>query len=393
MKILCITDKGAREEETALKGIFEHYLLQYCSCDMVYFIKDKVELHRSPNGFMEPSKLYPNQQKIFYLPYSCKHRHFALFFNRLALQSHLEDYDIILVRNFYPILKQILKHKANHQKVAFWETFPHDYRRLYEAQTSPKKSKLRILRMWIEYKIKLKNRLYLLKNCQMYFGSTLSFKDFYPNLKIPFSSIANGIDFSKCDIEAINNNIQSLNNPLKFIYIGAIDKNRQIDRVISAFTQIESDFILDIFSSSHNETTISLKNSIANDSRINFYPAVSFSEILQKLPHYDVGLAIIPNTPLYQVSSPIKAMEYVANGVIPFINDLPEYKRLFSTECAIITPSFEAILETLRSIFKLPQEDLIHKKNTAYKIAKEKIDYKIITSNLYKEFLLLTQKS
>ena len=130
MRILCITDKQHTEQHTAIKGIFEKYILQYCEVYSVYFTKEK-------QAYL--------QDKKFVFPYSTKHRKFIK--TLMQLNFNLLDFDLIIVRNFYPIAKQLLPF---HPKILFWETFPHDYRRIYEA----KRDKKAIWRQSIEYKIK-----------------------------------------------------------------------------------------------------------------------------------------------------------------------------------------------------------------------------------------------
>lgn len=361
MRILCITDKQCNEEETAIKGIFEKYILQYCEVYRVYFTKEKTAAL---------------ENKKFIFPYSTKHRKFIK--TLMQFNFNLLDFDLVIVRNFYPIAKQLLPF---HPKIVFWETFPHDYRRIYEA----KRDKKAIWRKSIEYKIKHYLHAKILEKCAAYLGSTPLFKsNFYPHIHTITSFIPNGIDFENCDLSAIQNNLQTIRTPLKLLYIGAIDKNRQMLEIISAISQTKGDFTLDIFTPSSNDETQAILQLIQKDSRIKLNPPLSFAEMLQTIPHYDIGLGIIPNTPLYSVSSPIKAMEYASNGVIPLINDLPEYLRLFDKNTAFFTPlDSNAISATLTQILSTPKEALKAKKQALLKLAKEKMDYQIIAKQTY----------
>ena len=131
----------------------------------------------------------------------------------------------------------------------------------------------------------------------------------------------------------------------------------------------------------------------SKDTRISLHPPLPFSNLLTRLSTYDIGLGIIPNTPLYSVSSPIKAMEYAGNGVIPLLNDLPEYLRLFDESTAFfVTNEPKAITQKLETILSTPKEQLITKKQATFKNAQERMDYKIITKNFY-NFLLSLQSS
>ncbi|MDE5591959.1 MAG: hypothetical protein K2I63_03255, partial [Helicobacter sp.] len=82
-----------------------------------------------------------------------------------------------------------------------------------------------------------------------------------------------------------------------------------------------------------------------------------------------------------------KTMEYASNGVIPLINDLPEYLRLFSHKNAYFTQnSKDSIIQTIQAILNAKKDEVIRKKQTVFEVAKEKMDYKKITKDFY-EFL------
>lgn len=97
-----------------------------------------------------------------------------------------------------------------------------------------------------------------------------------------------------------------------------------------------------------------------------------FSNILEILSTYDIGLGIIPNTPLYSVSSPIKAMEYAGNAVIPLLNDLPEYLRLFDKSNAFFTANNpDSITKTLEEILSTAKISYMQETSNFQKRARE----------------------
>lgn len=372
MKILCITDKPYNEQEVTILGVFEKYLLEYAQVHCAYFTKD--------------SKLCPPsfKENRFILPYSTKHRKFIQ--NLMNLGGNLLDYDFIIVRNFYGIAKQILPF---HKQIIFWETFPHDYRRIYEA----KRDKKAIWRKSIEYKIKyfLHNRI--LAKCIAYLTMTPQLQQiFQPDLKIPIHCIPSGIDFENLNTTKITQNTAKINQPLKLIYTGSIDQNRELAQIIEAISKAQGAFVLDIFSPSKNPEVEAIAQIAAQDKRIVLHPPLPLLQMLETLSTYDIGLGIIPNTPLYSVSSPMKIMEYAGNGVIPLINDLPEYLRLFDESNAFFSAhDSNAITKTIERILQTPKEQLIAKKQAVFQIAKEKMDYRNIAKNVY-DFLISLQK-
>ncbi|WP_104721375.1 glycosyltransferase family protein [Helicobacter mesocricetorum] len=379
MNILCITDKQWREFgcHNQIRAIFEKNFskMARAKIEMVYF-------HKDSNAFQENTPFCP----IYILPYSTKHRNLLRALEQLNI--NLKAYDFIIIRNFYPVAKQILK---AHNKVIFWETFPHDYRRIYEARLEKKA----IFRKSIEYKIKFFLHQRILKQCKAYITMTPNLASlFQPNLSIPIFTLPGGIDFENLDQEAINKNLHHCNTPLKFIYTGTIDKNRQLQEILLGFLEAKGDFILDIFTASNNEAVQKIQSLVAQDKRISFHPPLPLLEMLKTLPHYDIGLGLIPNTPLYSVSSPFKTMEYAGSGLIPLINDLPEYLRLFDSTCAFFSDfDKESIKSTIETILNTPPETLENMKQAVFQRALENMDYSKLTQKLY-EFLqsLLEEK-
>ncbi len=361
MKVLCITDKQYRQSHNQILAIFEKYLLEYAKVEVVYF-------HRDSKALQKDSHII--------LPYGAKHRNLIKFLRQLNIE--LKTYDFIIVRNFYPVAKQILK---AHNKVIFWETFPHDYRRIYEARIAKKA----VFRKSLEYKIKFFLHQRILKQCIAYLTMTPQLAEFFqPNLPIPIFTLPGGIDFKNCDREAINNNLHTCNTPLKFLYTGTIDKNRQLGEVLLAFIETQGDFILDIFTGSTNAEVQKIQSLITQDKRISLHPPLPLLEMLKTLPHYDIGLGLIPNTPLYSVSSPFKTMEYASAGIIPLINDLPEYVRLFDSTCAFFSDfNKQDIKATIQKILNTPPSSLQAMKQVIFQRALESMDYAKLTKKLY----------
>lgn len=365
MKILCITDKQYQQSHNQILAIFQKYLLEYAKVEVVYF-------HKDSKIFQDNSSICP----MYILPYGAKHRNLIKFLRQLNIE--LRTYDFIIVRNFYPVAKQVLK---AHNKVIFWETFPHDYRRIYEARLAKKA----LFRKSLEYKIKFFLHQRILKQCIAYLTMTPQLAElFQPNLPIPIFTLPGGIDFENCDKEAINNNLHTCHTPLKFLYTGTIDKNRQLEEILLAFLETKGDFILDIFTPSINAEMQKIQALIAEDKRITLHPPLPLLEMLKTLPHYDIGLGLIPNTPLYSVSSPFKTMEYASSGIIPFINDLPEYIRLFDSSCAFFSDfNKQDIKATLQKILNTPPSNLQTMKQAVFKRALESMDYAKLTKELY----------
>src|SRR5271157_5238627 len=133
MKILCITDQFEGSDHSSIEGIFGRYLQEWCEVFLVFFT-------RADSCRREGNKIY--------VPYRCKRSGPTKVLSKLVA---LDQIDTVIVRNLFPVLKDVLRNKKNfHYRIGFWHSFPHSYRRLFEAQ----KERRAVVRKAIEYKIR-----------------------------------------------------------------------------------------------------------------------------------------------------------------------------------------------------------------------------------------------
>lgn len=363
MKILCISDLLENSDHSSVNGIFGSNLYNTCSCDVVYFSKR--------------NKQHRNNNKII-IPYRAKRKGLIKL---LSSQIDFNSYDFVVVRNFFPVLKQIIKQKNQYKfKVGFWESFPHSYRRLHEAQHTHKS----ILRKTIEYHIKNKIEDTLLSKVDFYLPITDKFTQvFRPNLDRPTMALPMGVDFRSIPNAKPENHIH--NAPIKFIYIGTVDSLRNIDLIIEAFSAIEGDYILDIFTASNNSITNS--DILKSDRRISIRSAIPREQLLNNIMEYDVGIGLIPENKLYIVSSPTKTLEYYAASTPAIINNIPDYKGIFNQKNAFYCQfDKKSIIESIKKILLMPKQELKSMGESGKKMVSQRRDYKVLSDAL-KSFL------
>ncbi len=357
MKILCISDLQNGTNHSSVRGIFGSYINDFSSCDTVYFSKSSTK------------KL---GEHTVIIPYRYKRKNFIQTISELL---DLNNYDFVIVRNYFPILKQLLKQQSKFRfKIGFWESFPHSYRRLHESQQTTKSK----FRKTIEYAIKNKIENALLSQIDFYLPITNKYKQiFRNNIKCPVMPLPMGVDFTNIPQSNTVNN----DNITRFTYIGTVDKLRMIDEVISAFTSIKEDYIFDIYTASKNETVSSISN--LNDKRIRVYDSLPRDKLFRKITQYDVGIGIIPNNKLYTVSSPTKTLEYYALGIPSIINDIPDYNGLFNKENALICDlSKDSIANAARKAIHKPKTELKHMGNLGKAQVIKHRDYHVMTKSL-----------
>lgn len=358
MKILCITDQFENSDESSIEGIFGTHLKELCTVYIVYFTKTSDSIRITKN-------------KI-YIPSSYKRKNIIEELNKVIDMNQI---DIVITRNFFPVLKNVLRNKARYNyRAGFWHSFPHTFRRLFEA----KEENRAVFRKAIEFKIKTYLEKNLVKKCDFLIAMSKEFKDtFYPDTDINYLPLPMGVNFN--DLPSYKPD----NNPTKkLIYTGTVDHLRKTDLIIEAISELKEEFVLDIFTQSSNETVRKIKN--MGDERINVYPAIPRKELFNRIADHDIGIGLIPENDLYNVSSPTKTLEYYSIGVPALINYLPEYACLFNDESAFFCSFTKTdIQRAVKEILNTPKEKIFEMGMKGKKIVKEQRDYRVLSEKLY----------
>jgi len=333
MKILCITDQFEGAVHSSIEGIFGGHLREYCDVMLVYFSRDAVASRRDGERII--------------LPYRWKRGDIGAELGRLI---NLDELDIVIVRNFFPVLGNVLKHRHRHRfRVGFWNSFPHTFRRLFEARAENRA----VLRKSIEYAVRTWLEKRLVRRCDFLMAMSPEFKgQFFADVDVPFLPLPMGINFDGLPVY----------NPgpdpvRRLVYTGAVDRLRQTELIVEALMGLEDEFVFDIYTASNNEVTDRIRK--CGDSRIRLQNPLPRGELLQRLTGYDIGIGLIPDNDLYRVSSPTKTLEYYGVGLPAVVNYLPEYRALFDAGSAFFCEfSRDSIREAMAKALAMPREQL-----------------------------------
>jgi glycosyltransferase involved in cell wall biosynthesis len=118
----------------------------------------------------------------------------------------------------------------------------------------------------------------------------------------------------------------------KFIYIGAIDNRRHLDRLFSYIAEfqpnLKSVFSLDLYGSGRffNTAKTIIERSNLEDI-ISLNPGISQKDLFDLLPEYDAGIAWVPYEK-YDSAPSLKSLEYIASGLVPLVSDTIAHQRL-----------------------------------------------------------------
>lgn len=181
--------------------------------------------------------------------------------------------------------------------------------------------------------------------------------------------------------EMISNSIN--NGRVRFVYIGAHDKLRQIDVIIRSIVKafsygIDAEFT---FIGGKQEEIETLRlipgvQELETAKKLIFRGKISRSILINELPHYQVGLTLIPPIELYKESSPTKLSEYMNAGLAVMASKgirLQEQILMESKGGVLVDWSEKGITEAIILLIKENMVDLM--RANALKYAKEKLDY------------------
>lgn len=363
MRILLITDQAPESNHSAIQGIFAGHLRQFAAVDVAYFDRTI-----GKPAVLDGKLVLPHQYRRWRTV------------EGLKAVTDIGSYDFIIVRNLFAVLRNLLARKKDYRyRIGFWESFPHSFRRIYEARATGRA----VWRKRIEYAVKQRLERRLIRQCDFYLPITETFRRrFYPDLNIPCHPLSMGVDFSR---------IQPVRHPAepssvkKFIYIGSVDRLRRLDLIISAFRAVKGDFVFDLYTPSDNDFVRELRSSAFSDERIRICPPKPRDALFGIMRQYDVGIGLIPESLLYEVSSPTKTLEYYAAGIPAIINHLPEYGALFDQSSAFFCSlNPEAIRDTVSRILALEGQDIRHMGEVGRQIVAEKRDYAVMAKELFR---------
>jgi len=347
MKLLFVSDKFDFSPHSAIDSIFNKYLKKYIHVDIVYFSK-KNTFEKKENKFLIP---YKDRKKIY-------------------TYIDLKDYNIVIVRNFFDVLNSLLKLSRNF-KVGFQLSFPHSYRRYYQAKVEKKA----IIRKSLEYFLKEKIEKRLIYKTDFFLPiSEYMINEFFNDIKTPYFILPLGID-----PEYVLQKKLIIDEQLKFLYIGTIDKLREFDKLLDVLKEFQKDnWILDIYSSTNLQIDKKLQNKIFQKGYI------KRSELLNKINEYDVGIFVLPNVTLYKVASPTKVMEYYQAGIPSLMSNIPECVELFDDNSGfIVNFDKDDLKNSIKKILSMDKLSLINMGYRGQNILLKKRNYKIISKELF----------
>ncbi|WP_419765878.1 MAG: glycosyltransferase [Arcobacter sp.] len=337
-KFLYITDQNEYSDNSFIGPLFEKYLTKHYDIDIIYFSKFKGTLEKKDNNKI----IIPLADKLNVLE--------VLENNGI----NLKDYAYVAVRNDTKILKEVIKRKNIYGfKVAFRLSFPKRIAKLQMDEANNKKSYFDI----ISNKIQLHQETSLINDCDIFLPTTRKMRDKYlKDVKTRTFIIPSAID-----PEVLHHNIQHEGEEKRFFYAGTLDKLREFETVLDAFSQLSSGSFKIMISTKDPEYAQNLlaKYSTLREN-IELYNATTKEELLALIAKADIGLSILPDIQLFNTSTPVKIMDYYASAVPCLMSKNDNNLSIFEDNKTAWLCDFDkdSIKTKLEEIIKLSKDEV-----------------------------------
>ncbi len=338
-KFLYITDQNEYSDHTFIGPLFQKYLTKYFDINTTFFSEDKTEIELEENGRI----IIPE-----------KFRHNIL--EELEKKGiNLHEFQFVVVRNNTELLKEIIKQKEKYNfKVGFRLSFPKRIAKLEADLANNKKSILDV----ISNKIQTYLEVSLINECDIFLPTSFQMKDdYFKDVKIRTFVIPSAIDPDNMHENIKHNEIQK-----RFFYAGTLDKLREFEVVLEAFSKINNLNFKLMISTKDPEFLDRLLIDFSNlKDNIEIYDAKTRKELLELIAISDVGLSPLPDIALFNSSTPMKVLDYYSSAVPCIMSDNENNTSIFEDNISAWFTKFdkESIQEKIEHIISL-SEDEIH---------------------------------
>ncbi len=363
-KLLYITDQQEYSEHGTIGPLFHGYLKEYLDVNIVYLTKFKNSFQKKGTDYVVPKQ---------YTKEICRYLD--------VKDVDLSSFDFIFVRNMLDVLSDVLKNRKQYgYKVGFRVSFPKT-EVVYEAHKAQKTSSFFgvIAKYAQEY-----NKKRLISQCDLFMPTSKEMQnEFYTGIDVKSFVLPAGLDPKR-----ITPHRASKGDERHFIYVGTLDSLREFEKVLLAFSKLNSQkWHLNISTLNTEFAKEVMKNYPQIINKVSVLHAENLDELMKQVDDCDVGIALLPDIPIYSTSIPAKVMDYYTCALPAMLTDNTKNRVLFDDEDALFCKfSIDAIANKLEEIIAMSQ-DAIAKMGHAgqAKLLKHKRNYEIMAKELYEQ--------
>lgn len=337
-KLLYITDQDEYVDHSFITPLFEIYLKKYMSVDILYFTEFKSDFEsKDEHHFVVPSR-YKN-----------------ILLKELKQNNiDISSYDYVMVRNNISLMKHVLKYRGTYQyKALFRFSFP---KRSVQIHSNEAQHKSQILNHFIQY-FKRKEETKVINRCDAFLPTShVMHQTFRPHVTIPTILCPSGMNPN-----SLYPHQQHIEEEIRFVYVGTLDKGREFKTILDAFSALKSTQWKLYLSTRDVEFTYALlKNYPKLKKNVKVYNAHTKDAMLGLIAKTDIGIALLPDLPIYNTSTPVKLFDYYASGIPCLMTQSNHIATLF-TDCIdgwFCDFTTLAITEKLNYLLSLNKEDI-----------------------------------
>ncbi|MDF1874467.1 glycosyltransferase [Sulfurimonas sp. SAG-AH-194-I05] len=361
-KLLYITDQEEYSEHGTIGPLFHGYLHEYLNVEIVYFTKYKNSFQKKNTNYIVP---------IQYRKHVCSY---------LSLKDvDLTSYDFVFVRNKLDALADVLKLRTMYgYKVGYRVSFPKT-QEAYEAVKANKSNNLfkMLGSLYNGYKIKK-----LLKQCDLFMPTSKDMQDtFYGGSDVKSFPLPAGLDPQR-----ITPHRESDGDLCNFIYVGTLDTLHDFQKILVSFSMLKSQkWHLHIATKDleYARSIVGGYSSISN--QITPFMADNLDVLMQKVDDSDVGIALLPDIPVYNTTIPAKIMDYYTCALPTLLTDNRKNRTLFDdTDALFCRFDTKEIAEKLEYILGMSQEEIANMGHAGQdKLLHHKRNYKLMAQKLF----------
>jgi len=334
-KFLYLTDQNENKEHSFIGPLFEKYLGKHYEVDIMYFSKTNENFEiKDGNRFIMPLKHKHNIIK-------------ELDRNKI----YIGHYKYVFVRNHTAILKEVLSVKKDYNFILGYRlSFPKRIAKLQKDEANNKKSFFDV----ISNKIKTFSESALINQCDIFLPTSRQMRDDYlKTVKTRTFVIPSAID-----PEDLKPNLQHDGDEKRFFYAGTLDKLREFETILEAFSLVDlSKFKLMISTKDPEYLNTMLDSYPELQDSIEIYNTNTKEELLELISKADVGLAPLPNIVLFNSSTPMKVLDYYTSTVPCIMTKNENNESIFEDDnsawlCDFNTDSIKNKIEKIISLSK-----------------------------------------
>jgi glycosyltransferase involved in cell wall biosynthesis len=166
---------------------------------------------------------------------------------------------------------------------------------------------------------------------------------------------------SAIDPDLLHDNIQHVGEEKKFFYAGTLDKLREFETVLEAFSLIKDHKYKIMISTKDPEYLDNMLLAFPNlKNNIEICDAKNREDLLKLIALCDVGLSVLPDIALFNSSTPIKVLDYYSSAVPCIMSSNENNTSIFEDNNSAWFSKFnkESIKEKLEYIISLSKDEV-----------------------------------